>query len=63
VADRGAVGGDRQAIGAAAHDDRSIRNVMAITYLIAGKLDLKPPTRNSGEPEIIIRGHHASSMP
>ena len=39
-----------QAAKAKARGYRSTRNLKANTYLIAGKLDLKLPTRNSGEP-------------
>jgi len=39
-----------QAAKAKARGYRSTRTIKAITYLIAGKLDLRLPTRNSGEP-------------
>ena len=40
-----------QAAKAKARGYRTLRNLKAIVYLIAGKLDLRLPTRDSGEPE------------
>src|SRR5262249_9820897 len=37
-----------QAAKAKARGYRSLRNLVAITYLIAGKIDLRLPTRHSG---------------
>ena len=51
-----------QAAKAKARGYRSLCNLVAITYLIAGKIGLTLPTRNSGEPTIFTGGFRRTSL-